>query len=119
VPVLPALDFHCERCGVDIHHDSDTQVVRRVAVHHNSVMHRVDEHFQGSLVIRWLAGFAPPDLVDRLLSALCERFGPRGVDLWVDGIEAAFSYLRPEWLEECTELVASFVGPDLEVVDRR
>lgn len=117
IPTLPALDYSCSRCGVQIHHDSDTQLVRAVAVHHNTVMHR--RYRNGSLVIRWTAGFAPPEVVQTMLTVLCATFGPRKVDLWVDELEAAFDYLRPEWLEECMELIARYVGPDLQVIDQR
>lgn len=117
--VLPNLDYSCARCGVQIHHDSDARLVRAVAVHHNAAVHRRDEFHLGDLVIRWVDGFAPEDVVERLSTALFEWLAGSSVDLWVDNMEAAFAYLPPNRLEPCLELIARFVGPNLEVIDRR
>jgi hypothetical protein len=117
--VLPNLDYSCARCGVQIHHDSDPALVRAVAVHHNAVAHRRDQFHYGDLIIRWVDGFAPADVLDRLTNALFELLAGSGVDLWVDDMQAAFDYLPPERLEPCLELIAKFVGPNLEVIDRR
>lgn len=117
--VLPNLDYSCARCGVQIHHDSDAALVRAVAVHHNAVAHRQDQFHYGDLIIRWVDGFAPEDVVERLSTALFEWLAGSGVDLWVDDMQAAFDYLPPDRLEPCMELIAKFVGPNLQVIDRR
>lgn len=126
VRALPSLSFKCDFCGIEIAHESDTEMVTKVAAHHNYAMHQIQERRRplGVYSLRW--GY-PIDQAscDALTEQLFAKVGAKA-DLWVDQFEVSFTPIDTGryWKHEAetvsleiAEIVASVVGGSFKCVE--
>jgi hypothetical protein len=113
--VLPSLVYTCARCQVTISHPDDTDLVTKVATHHNLLVHRTERmSFLGEWTVTW--GYViDPATVDVITERVCAAFGKRGVDVWADQLEVRFTTDGHCPPEDVVVEVARVLGPDLDL----